>query len=155
MYLGVLFVQKNKNSSIKTVVFVLVFIATAVMAAWIWWKMRAIKKVLLEEQAERRAVKLKQEESESSDQEWNAVAGSSIDRPSSREGLVARDSEYPGGDGYARPAEFPSESQQSMHPGYPSSSHPGYPTESHPGYPRESLYPAQAELSGAPGRAYQ
>jgi hypothetical protein len=54
VYLGVLLVQDSSDSVIKTLMFGAVFIITVAMGVWIWFKMRAIKKVLLEEQEQRR-----------------------------------------------------------------------------------------------------
>ncbi|KAF9693119.1 hypothetical protein EKO04_008833 [Ascochyta lentis] len=54
VYLGVLLVQKSNDNLIKTVMFGAVFLITIAMGAWIWIKMAKIKKVLLEEQEQRR-----------------------------------------------------------------------------------------------------
>ncbi|ORY57838.1 snare associated Golgi protein-domain-containing protein [Pseudomassariella vexata] len=57
VYLGVLLVQQGKqdsNSTIKTVVFIAAFIITIALGVYIWYKMRKVKKVLLDEQADRR-----------------------------------------------------------------------------------------------------
>jgi uncharacterized membrane protein YdjX (TVP38/TMEM64 family) len=54
VYLGVLLVQDSSDSVVKTLMFGAVFIITVAMGVWIWLKMRAIKKVLLEEQEQRR-----------------------------------------------------------------------------------------------------
>ncbi|KAF2798808.1 hypothetical protein K505DRAFT_232427 [Melanomma pulvis-pyrius CBS 109.77] len=63
VYLGVLLVQEgSSNNVIKTAMFVGVFVVTIVMAVWIWYKMRAIKKVLLEEQNDRRKAREKKED---------------------------------------------------------------------------------------------
>ncbi|ORY15410.1 snare associated Golgi protein-domain-containing protein [Clohesyomyces aquaticus] len=62
VYLGVLLLQKANSDHTKTIMFVIVFAVTVVMAGWIWWKMRAIKKTLLEEQESRRLAKEKEEE---------------------------------------------------------------------------------------------
>ncbi|KAK3989065.1 snare associated Golgi protein-domain-containing protein [Cladorrhinum sp. PSN332] len=56
VYLGVLLIEDRPDSSAKSVVFGIAFVITIVMAVYIVWKMRKIKKVLLEEQAERRRV---------------------------------------------------------------------------------------------------
>jgi len=64
VYLGVLLVQENSNSMIKTGIFVGVFVVTIVMAGWIWYKMRNIKKILLEEQTNRCVERLRKEEKE-------------------------------------------------------------------------------------------
>ncbi|KAF2015356.1 hypothetical protein BU24DRAFT_461609 [Aaosphaeria arxii CBS 175.79] len=55
VYLGVLLVQDKKDSLTQTIMFVSAFIITIVMAGWIWFKMKGIKKVLLDEQAQRNA----------------------------------------------------------------------------------------------------
>lgn len=49
-----LLVQDHANNSAKNIVFAVAFAATIVMAVYIWWKMRKIKRLLLEEQAARR-----------------------------------------------------------------------------------------------------
>jgi len=64
VYLGVLLVQENTNSMIKTGMFVGVFVVTIIMAGWIWYKMRNIKKILLEEQENRHVERLRREEKE-------------------------------------------------------------------------------------------
>jgi uncharacterized membrane protein YdjX (TVP38/TMEM64 family) len=55
VYLGVLLVQQGGNNKTKNIIFAAVFVVTIALAAYIWIKMRAFKKALLEEQAERRA----------------------------------------------------------------------------------------------------
>lgn len=57
VYLGVLLVQNSNDSVIKTVMFTIVFIITIAMGVWIWLKMAKVKKVLLEEQEQRRVQK--------------------------------------------------------------------------------------------------
>jgi uncharacterized membrane protein YdjX (TVP38/TMEM64 family) len=64
VYLGVLLVQENSNNVIKTGMFVAVFVVTIIMAGWIWYKMRNIKKILLEEQENRCVERLRREEKE-------------------------------------------------------------------------------------------
>ncbi|KAH7071953.1 snare associated Golgi protein-domain-containing protein [Paraphoma chrysanthemicola] len=57
VYLGVLLVQNNgsnKDNMIKTVMFGIVGLITVVLGIWIYIKMRNVKKVLLEEQEQRR-----------------------------------------------------------------------------------------------------
>jgi len=58
VYLGVLLIQQDENktsdSHIKTIMFVIVGLITVVLAVWIYIKMRKIKKMLLEEQEQRR-----------------------------------------------------------------------------------------------------
>lgn len=54
VYLGVLLVQDSNDNLIKTVMFGAVFLITIAMGVWIWIKMAKIKKVLLEEQEQRR-----------------------------------------------------------------------------------------------------
>lgn len=58
VYLGVLLVKENNDSVIKTVMFGLVFVITIAMGAWIYMKMRTIKKTLIDEQDARRMKKL-------------------------------------------------------------------------------------------------
>lgn len=57
VYLGVLLVQNNEDGMIKTIMFGIVFLITIVLMVWIWWKMRSVKKTLLEEQEMRRVKK--------------------------------------------------------------------------------------------------
>jgi uncharacterized membrane protein YdjX (TVP38/TMEM64 family) len=64
VYLGVLLLQENSNNLIKTLIFGAVFVMTIVMAGWIWFKLRNIKKILLEEQEIRRMERLRKEEKE-------------------------------------------------------------------------------------------
>jgi len=47
-------VQKQDDSTVKTIIFAAAFAITVALGAFIWWKMRRIRKILLEEQAERR-----------------------------------------------------------------------------------------------------
>ncbi|KAG7284494.1 hypothetical protein NEMBOFW57_010869 [Staphylotrichum longicolle] len=54
VYLGVLLLQDQPDHSAKNIVFGVAFAVTIVMAVYIWYKMRQIKRVLLAEQAERR-----------------------------------------------------------------------------------------------------
>ncbi|KAL0942365.1 uncharacterized protein CTRU02_200251 [Colletotrichum truncatum] len=54
VYLGVLLVEKQKNNTIKNVVFGATFVLTIALAGYIWVKMRRVKKQLLEEQEHRR-----------------------------------------------------------------------------------------------------
>jgi chromate transport protein ChrA len=57
VYLGVLLVEEQKDSLVKNIVFGITFVITIVLAVWIYYKMRAIKKLLLEEQANRKALR--------------------------------------------------------------------------------------------------
>ncbi|KAH7371418.1 snare associated Golgi protein-domain-containing protein [Pyrenochaeta sp. MPI-SDFR-AT-0127] len=57
VYLGVLLVQQSSDNLIKTIMFGVVFLITIAMGVWIWLKMKNIKKVLLEEQEQRRVKK--------------------------------------------------------------------------------------------------
>jgi hypothetical protein len=57
VYLGVLLVQKNEDNHIKTVMFLILGAITIALGAWIYVKMRKVKKVLLEEQEARRVKK--------------------------------------------------------------------------------------------------
>jgi uncharacterized membrane protein YdjX (TVP38/TMEM64 family) len=75
VYLGVLLVQDKKDSTSQTIMFGAVFVLSIVMAVWIWYKMRAVKKVLLEEQATRQAEKSRPSEKEVDDGEWTHVIG--------------------------------------------------------------------------------
>lgn len=58
VYLGVLLVENKHSNGPKNIVFGIAFAITIVMGIYIWWKMRAVKKMLLEEQAERRRLRL-------------------------------------------------------------------------------------------------
>ncbi|KAK4140719.1 snare associated Golgi protein-domain-containing protein [Dichotomopilus funicola] len=58
VYLGVLLLQSQPDGSAKNIVFGVAFAVTIVMAVYIGWKMRKIKVILLEEQAERRKTHL-------------------------------------------------------------------------------------------------
>ena len=54
VYLGVLLVQKKESNVGKNLMFGAVFVVTVVLGIWIWLKMAKVKKLLLEEQAQRR-----------------------------------------------------------------------------------------------------
>ena len=64
VYLGVLLVQEKESNIVQNVMFGAVFVVTMVLGVWIWFKMRKIKAVLLEEQAKRREVRLQEEMAE-------------------------------------------------------------------------------------------
>lgn len=55
VYFGVLLVQESGSDLIKDVVLGITFLITIVLAVWIWFKMKTIKKILLDEQAARKA----------------------------------------------------------------------------------------------------
>lgn len=55
VYVGVLLVQQKDSNVVQNIVFAAVFVVSLAMGVYVWWKMKAIKKILLEEQAERRA----------------------------------------------------------------------------------------------------
>jgi len=57
VYLGVLLVQAQDDSTVKAIILVVSFIITIIMAGYIWWRMRGYKAVLLEEQAARKAAR--------------------------------------------------------------------------------------------------
>jgi uncharacterized membrane protein YdjX (TVP38/TMEM64 family) len=57
VYLGVLLVANNDDSAIKTVMFLVLGAITIILGVWIYIKMRTVKKVLLEEQEQRRVKK--------------------------------------------------------------------------------------------------
>ncbi|PVH97379.1 hypothetical protein DM02DRAFT_616540 [Periconia macrospinosa] len=61
VYVGVLLVQQKDSNVIQNVVFAAVFVVSVAMGGWVWWRMKAIKALLLEEQADRRAKKLRAE----------------------------------------------------------------------------------------------
>ncbi|KAL2127489.1 hypothetical protein VTI74DRAFT_10643 [Chaetomium olivicolor] len=73
VYLGVLLLQDKPDHSAKNIVFGIAFGVTIVMAVFIWWKMRKIKKTLLAEQAERRARRQKATDEE--DGRWLMESG--------------------------------------------------------------------------------
>lgn len=58
VYLGVLLIQQDENktsdSHIKTIMFVIMGLITVVLAGWIYFKMAKIKKILLDEQEQRK-----------------------------------------------------------------------------------------------------
>lgn len=53
VYLGVLLVQEQDDSTIKDALFAVAGLVTVAAAVWIWFKMKKYKKQLLEEQEER------------------------------------------------------------------------------------------------------
>jgi hypothetical protein len=53
----VLLVQKTNDNVIKTVMFGIIFVITLALGVWIYIKMAKVKKVLLEEQEQRRIKK--------------------------------------------------------------------------------------------------
>jgi hypothetical protein len=58
VYLGVLLVENNNNdNTIKTVMFLILGVITIALGGWIYVKMRTVKKVLLDEQEQRRVKK--------------------------------------------------------------------------------------------------
>ncbi len=68
-----LLIQDKPDGSAKNIVFGVAFGVTIVMAVYIWWKMRKIKKVLLEEQAERRKARFQPDGS--GDEEGRGLLG--------------------------------------------------------------------------------
>jgi hypothetical protein len=64
VYPGVLLLKPHPDGSVQNIVFGVAFALTVFMAVYIWCKMRAIKKVLLEEQAERRQARVLAEQRE-------------------------------------------------------------------------------------------
>ncbi len=56
-----LLIQDKPDGSAKNIVFGVAFGVTIIMAVYIWWKMNKIKKVLLEEQAERRKARFQRD----------------------------------------------------------------------------------------------
>lgn len=58
VYLGVLLVAKDDDSTIKTVMFLVLGVITIALGVWIYIKMRVVKKVLMDEQEERRVRKM-------------------------------------------------------------------------------------------------
>ncbi|KAL5375598.1 Tlg2-vesicle protein [Paraphaeosphaeria sporulosa] len=61
VYLGVLLVQQKASNLGKNIMFGAVFVVTVVLGIWIWIKMAKVKKILLEEQAQRRQQNLEDE----------------------------------------------------------------------------------------------
>ena len=55
VYFGVLLVQKEDDSTIKSIIFGVAFAITAALGVWIWMKMRKVRAMLLAEQEARRA----------------------------------------------------------------------------------------------------
>ncbi len=73
VYFGVLLVQNdkdNKDTTVKTIMISVALFITIVMAVYIYYKMRGIKKTLLEEQAQRKARRNVQP------QKWTSPVGS-------------------------------------------------------------------------------
>jgi molybdopterin converting factor small subunit len=62
VYLGVLFVNQQTGTVEKGLIFGVGGAATVALGVYVWWKMGAIKKMLLEEQAERRAQRMAERE---------------------------------------------------------------------------------------------
>lgn len=60
VYLGVLFAQEADGSVEKNVMLAITFVITVVLAVYIWYKMKKIKVILLEEQEKRREEKIRQ-----------------------------------------------------------------------------------------------
>jgi len=54
VYLGVLLVQEQDDSQAKDILFAATGILTVILGIWIWLKMQKTKKILLEEQAQRK-----------------------------------------------------------------------------------------------------
>lgn len=96
VYLGVLLVQESNDDVIKTVMFGAIFIITIAMGAWIYMKMRTVKKVLLEEQELRRVKKAEAVELvpnvesaferryDAEPAEWTAMQPTQVTRPAER-----------------------------------------------------------------------
>ncbi|KAL2171354.1 hypothetical protein VTG60DRAFT_2996 [Thermothelomyces hinnuleus] len=80
VYLGVLLLQDKPDHSAKNIVFAIAFAVTVVMAVYIAYKMRKVKKVLLAEQAERRKARLREDDASAEEgiglevQQWPAEA---------------------------------------------------------------------------------
>ncbi|AEO60401.1 hypothetical protein MYCTH_2309592 [Thermothelomyces thermophilus ATCC 42464] len=80
VYLGVLLLQDKPDNSAKNIVFAIAFAVTVVMAVYIAYKMRKVKKVLLAEQAERRKARLREDDASAEEgiglevQQWPAEA---------------------------------------------------------------------------------
>lgn len=62
VYLGVLFVNQQTGNVEKGVIFGVGGTATVALGVYVWWKMGAIEKILLEEQARRRAQRMAERE---------------------------------------------------------------------------------------------
>ncbi len=58
VYLGAVLAESTPHNSTKHIVFVIAFAITIIMAVYIWWRMRAIKAQLLQEQEARRQNRL-------------------------------------------------------------------------------------------------
>jgi uncharacterized membrane protein YciS (DUF1049 family) len=64
VYLGVLLVQEKQSNVVQNVMFGLVFVVSMALGVYMWFKMKKVKAVLLEEQAKRREMKLQEEMTE-------------------------------------------------------------------------------------------
>jgi uncharacterized membrane protein YciS (DUF1049 family) len=64
VYLGVLLVQEKQSNVVQNVMFGLVFVVSMALGVYMWFKMKKVKTVLLEEQAKRREMKLQEEMAE-------------------------------------------------------------------------------------------
>ncbi|KAH7125541.1 snare associated Golgi protein-domain-containing protein [Dendryphion nanum] len=86
VYLGVLLVQEKKDNMTQTIMFVSVFVVTIIMAGWIWWKMKGIKQILLEEQEARKQANLAAKEKQGlddADGTWSVAMDRRYDEPPS------------------------------------------------------------------------
>ncbi|KAJ2906941.1 hypothetical protein MKZ38_009804 [Zalerion maritima] len=92
VYVGVLLTSEGEDdgSMEQNIVFAVAFAVTIVLGIWIWWKMRAVKKVLLEEQEQRKMRKgyemqagLKREEEEQ--REWVVAREVEMERERERQ----------------------------------------------------------------------
>jgi uncharacterized membrane protein YciS (DUF1049 family) len=64
VYLGVLLVQEKQSNVVQNVMFGLVFVVSMALGVYMWFKMKKVKTVLLEEQAKRREANLQEEMAE-------------------------------------------------------------------------------------------
>lgn len=117
VYLGVLLLQDKPDHSAKNILFGVAFAVTIVMAGYIWYKMRAIKKVLLAEQAARKEARLREAGGVSGvdgeeGRPWLMETAPPVAQPGGQREYAAvaqeeADIGVPGAGGYASPGEEP------------------------------------------------
>jgi len=93
VYLGVLLVAQQDDTVVKAVILVVGLVVTVALGVYIWYKMAAVKKVLLAEQAARKAAR-QSRESVQSDQLKGS--GESFARVSLEEVSLVKNAQAPG-----------------------------------------------------------